>query len=568
MKKLGLLVLGVTLFFSVGEIFSVEGKEAEPFKPGEPVTEPTTPEEAGRLEERVDRSEEEVTEAERRITDNEPKKDDPTLSTEQRATIERQLGEDKQLVETFNSAKGMLDKSEVQRLLQQYKEQLAQLTEKPLTPEDFQTSFQEATAGRDATEIDSLRDWVDTGFDFESMKGKVDKAALPEDKLAAIDEMRSQMQQIKDLVEKELARAEKEGVSDEYKASLDRLNDSLAQTREDLDGLSLGVDEQRIGFFTRLARGIRSWFDRTFDFHKESVLRRSVKDELDLIQKEKKALKPVVRLFSDVEEYERNVNGLTNVIDNMVEVGVMDSQQRYDSMEQHAQKLFDTIDTFKKQFTPEQEGAINDAYTRLQELIGVLLAKSKRYRGESPTLFDSEFAAYTGELKGSEFQANQMYETLGITPGDTPEKITAEQIDQAYEEIGRTMEGTPQAQAARNASVILRDSVGKVTYDAFLKDWQKLQDMKIDPTEPKTNEIVNYLNSKGELSKLEISKDLYDRIFNEALPTLGETMTEVGMQRHEYTSLFKQLGEYRTNLQESFSRAKSTSPQAPAGPPG
>ena len=571
MKKLGFLAISVMLFFSMANVFSIveEKMETEPFKPGESVEEPTTAEEAGRLEERVDGSEEEVTEAEKRITANEQQIEDPNISTKERGEIAAQLGEDKKLVKTFNEAKGILDKSEVKKLLQEYKEQLAKVAERPLTPEDFQDSFQKATAARDATEINALRDWVDTGFDVESMKSKVDKAATPEDKLAAIDEMRLQTQQIRDQVEKELARAESEGVSDKYKASLDRLNDSLAQTREDLDGLSLGVDEQRIGFFTKLARGIRGWFDRTFDFHKESVSKRSVKDELDAIKKEKKALEPVTRLFSDVESYEGNIEGLMNVIDNMVEVGVMDSQQRYDSMEQRAQKLFDTIDTFKAKFTPEQEGAINDAYTRLQELTGVLLAKSKRYRGDNPTLFDSEFAAYTGELKGSEFQANQMYEALGLKPGDAPEKITAEAIDQAYEEVREAFQqGTPEWQAARNASTVLRDPVGKVTYDAFLKDWQKLQDMKIDPTKPKTNEIVDYLNSKGELSKLEISKDLRDRIFNEALPVLGETMTEVGMQRHEHISLFKRLDEYRTNLQESLSQAQKAVQQAPAGPPG
>jgi len=147
------------------------------------------------------------------------------------------------------------------------------------------------------------------------------------------------------------------------------------------------------------------------------------------------------------------------------------------------------------------------------------------------------------------------------------------QIEDAYKKQSITLsENSYEWQAARNAFTIVADRVGRATYDAFVKDYQALKKKGIDPNNPQTKSAKYWLNNLGELSKLEITKEENDRIFNEGFAILDEATVDVESKRTqegEPSPLFKQLSSSRKDLQDSLAKAQQAvqASQPVEGPP-
>jgi len=444
-----------------------------------------------------------------------------------------------------------------------------------------------------AQEINKVVEVFDTSFKLDDMNAEIAKAKGVDGKQKAIDDLRKNINYMDKMVDIELKEIKDKTVSEEYKAALQEFKSTILSKFEVLDEQAIALDSQRIGFFAGIAKGIKNWFDRNFDFHKTAAQKGSIDSELKIIQQNKKSIEPIARLFDDAQHLEENATGFSNLIDTMIDAGNMNTVaiNEKGGFQDHVDKSIKTIDDLEKKFTSDsdQKNQIQAAYDSLQKLTGDLLAKSKRYKDDSPTLYAKELIAYKNEFdskiatdppKVKAFGPNEVYESLGLTkktlgfdPQLQPEKITTKQIEDAYEVQRKTLgESSYEWQAARNASTIVRDPAGRATYDAFLKDYTALKKIGINQDEAKTTNAQDWLNTQGELSKLEITKQEYDRIFNEGFKILGESMVEVGTKRTQegkQPPLLKQLSSARKILQDALSRATQAAQtsQPSEGPP-
>jgi len=577
MKKLFLFLIFV--LFSNSALAVTEGFEGkEPSKVGEEIKEPTTPEEAKELENRYEEEKESAKQAEERLVENQKKLDDPTVTPQERSKLQEQIGKDTSVADSYKQMDKELGKPAVKELIKRFTEEIArdyQLSEVALRnmPREVKKAFQY----EDAFRVQDLAENFSRDFDSDALNKKVAEAKTVDQKLYAIEEGRVKVRLVREPLEKELEAIKKgeKTVSPEYQKSLDEFKERIDTKIEVLDAQSLALDAP--GFFERVTKGFKNWFDSIFDFHKDVAEKRSIDAELASIARNKKTIAPLAKFFDAAEAVENNANGLVKAIDGMVEVGRMNVDE-FSKILERATRISKSLEAIDKKFTPENEKQINEAYDSLQKLTGDLLAKSKRYKGEYATLFDSEMAAYTNEFDPTRigftpqekaFGPNEAYETLGLTkevlgfdPQENPDDVTPKQIEDAYEKVRKTYgENTYEWKAARNASTILRNPTGKLIYDAFVKDWTALKQKGFDPAESqKSSSAQEWLNTNGVLVKLEISKELHDKIFNQGLVVLGEVMSDIGSLRTQDedigSPLRQQLSRARTSLQDALSRAQ------------
>ncbi|MGE0207110.1 MAG: hypothetical protein AB7R69_04670 [Candidatus Babeliales bacterium] len=152
-------------------------------------------------------------------------------------------------------------------------------------------------------------------------------------------------------------------------------------------------------------------------------------------------------------------------------------------------------------------------YTMLQNYPGHLVSKSKRYKEGFPTLFDAQVQEYEKEFKDSVFKPHEAYKSLGL-----PLWASTKEIENAYEkkrvEPNEASEHEKrQWKAARNASTVLREPLGKQNYDAFLDDYVLLLQLGVDPYFPvKSKAVQEFLKKQGHLARMEINKKVHDEI--------------------------------------------------------
>jgi len=161
----------------------------------------------------------------------------------------------------------------------------------------------------------------------------------------------------------------------------------------------------------------------------------------------------------------------------------------------------------QKEFASAQKtkdhSKLNQLEQELQAFIGTLADKNHRYKDSYSTLFDAQLALYKQELSkvsNSVIAPHQAYKALDLLLWAMPEQISG-----AY--------NAQKGQAARNASNILNLAEGKQTYDVFLDDFMILVRLGVDPYAlPRSKTMQNFLNTQGQLARLEISKQIQNDI--------------------------------------------------------
>ncbi|MEX0940628.1 MAG: hypothetical protein WDZ41_04680 [Candidatus Babeliales bacterium] len=572
------------LFNLSGVVFAFERSiEVKPFEPKEEIKEPTSSLEAKNLAERLKETQEEARKTREQIDEAKSQleqKEILNISEKEIEELQKQLEQNKKLAKAYEkkakAEQDILKKPEIKKLLKEYEEQLAEQEEPayevPLgeSLEEFEKSFQQGTQNKSAEQINLLRNGIETSVDIDVINESLNKTRNINEKYKIIDEKQEQLKEIKELVDGELQKvATDPSISQNYKIALHDLRTTITEKLEELNILNLQLDEQQLGFIARIARNLKDWFDRTFDFHKESVKKRSIEDELALMKEKQKDIEQVNRLYSDIQQLQNNAAGLVKTINLDIQQPAV-IKQSFNKHRNEANKVLKELNILEKKASA-YEPIIEDAYTDLQELTGHFQAKAERYKEkEYPTLFDKLFKKYQIELE-EEYAPDQVYQALGFDPGIDPKTISQEEILQASEQLQEAFRGIVRGKAARNAGVLLRDSIARETYDTFLKDYRSLKQKGMDPS--KTNEAATrYLNQDGELSKLQISESLHNKIINEALPLLiGEALPDAGVLRAQNGKfpLIRVISQVQEALSNALENAQKTIQKIPQeGPPG
>ena len=391
-------------------------------------------------------------------------------------------------------------------------------------------------------------------FDDSVIDKELATKQTSQDKLDFLDTKRMILEDLLDITQQELNKLNKwaeshevPNVSKEYKRSLEDTISLITQKKAKLDVTRVSLELKNVSLFSRIVSAIKDWFDRTFEFHKTPWYKRSIDVEISNLKEIKQQVSRMqqgnIRNFSDrVYDISDDIEALEN---QFKDYKAGKSSLDFDQFRENVAALQKQLEGFDIEEAQDAVDVFNTLYAEsLQPMLGDMSAKLRRYKGtEFATLFDQMADYYaSGSIFGNTaYKSEQAYQALftpevidklnAKNPGlnltramfdpvsFNPESISPELIDQAYKESHAIYtQQDPVWRAARNASFLLRNPVGRATYDSFLEDYKNLLAKNLlakgikDHYKNKTGTKNNFLNNKGALSKLQITEATKNQI--------------------------------------------------------
>lgn len=408
----------------------------------------------------------------------------------------------------------------------------------------------------------ALRDISNTSnFDQKMFIAELKKESDFDKKLMAVRERRLSL----DLLRKQLE-TEQSKISDltttreniAYNRRLEDLKNKIINGMNEIDRQSLTIlmdkEKNQPGFFARLARSFKAWYDRTFAASKPP-LAESIVQEIKAI---KKTIDPLLWLETSLENLQGRVAALSGRSDAIAKT---DDAQAKNNIKQEIDDLRQQISLVEKSFRPQDKELLDRARLQLQGFLGDLNAYISRYpdpkRGAS--LFDNQLYYYRDLFGGGSIE--DIYSFIGLKPGATAEEIIA--ADSLYSK--KFVKGTPEGDRARNAGYILRNAVSKETYDAFVKDFNALKSRGIDPLSAvKTQEQESYLSdpNRSNLARLQITEETNNELRQNVAFLVTESMSELGtfasgvsgQSPEDFPPLLTSLAALRVKLDEALEK--------------
>jgi hypothetical protein len=253
------------------------------------------------------------------------------------------------------------------------------------------------------------------------------------------------------------------------------------------------------------------WFKKRYPSFDIAILEKDVKTN----NEEKRRLARLQTEFIDLQKkYEENIQTEKKLEQKReAALKITNEKVKGERLEKLGQE-FKNLEKAKKETKLKGE----NLEFLLQEFTGTLPNKKNRYKKDYPTLFEKLLRdEYEKEMvigSGNYYLPHQAYQALGLQYWATPKEVE----DAYYKRRNSLENATTQIerqkwQGARNASTILGGKEGKQTYDIFLDDFLILLRLGIDPYfKIKSKVLQNFLNTEGQLSRIEISAEVQDEI--------------------------------------------------------
>jgi DNA repair exonuclease SbcCD ATPase subunit len=546
------------IFFYPMVVFSVLEKsreigKAEPFKPDEKIESATSHRELESQEERLKETKDvkDILEGERKSLDETIKEREKRLADigekpeykEEKERLSRYQEEDSKKIPDMDKKIEAYDKKikEAEALIETAKEKLTtiyQATRSKLE-QDLRSKPENianiASIALDRRDLPALENALRIGADIDAVKEQVGKEEDIKEKLSIIDRTRKGIQATRDAIADELEdieRAEKEGakIDPNYKKGLENLENQINKRLKDLDKLSVDTDLGDKGFVKRAIDAATNWFNRYFRGDKSLEKKDAAEEELENINAILKELKPIASTIASIERLRSSSDELAKEIDQAMQSGNRDAK--------HYEELFDQANSYLKGIADlkasglldADQAKIDEAYNRLQEISGHLVAKMHRYKEGYNSLYE-KLADYYKSL-GFAGDPREVYAALGLKV-DAPLKDIVEQSTKMERELQK---GTEKYIRARNAGYLLRDPISKATLDTYLKDYDQIRRLGLHDPSQYTSRY------KGELAALEIDKKAFDTIRTEVFDTFQDAFVQAGTYRSEASeSLTNQL---------------------------
>ncbi|MEX0940629.1 MAG: hypothetical protein WDZ41_04685 [Candidatus Babeliales bacterium] len=434
------------------------------------------------------------------------------LSAAEEKKIVTQIKSYKEIIEKYQKTEQFLKQPEIQSKIHEFTMRTSALQELENIEKEIFNPLRQALLVQDSVIVEGLFNEFKKRLMHENMSKEL--ASLPSlnAKINYIKAMRIPLHTAQEIVIPYIELMKTEEFNSDFIKIVQKFNQYIDQQLAQLDQNTVNLYKKEIAPRTKVSPSFSS--------------KKQFAEFQQIVKKIKKEIAPSLKLIEELENLE-----------NKAEQG--DNKSYIKRRLQIIQTHFD-----KKKI--EQ---LRDINNNLQKLTGNLLALTKRYKGKYPTLFDSQYEEYQAEFKGSDFNAFQAYQALGLDPKENPEHITQEQIDKAYELQRKQLKQTDKNWlAARNASTILRDQIGKQTYDAFLTDHFMLRKLGIDSINAKSKPVEQFLNTNSALAQLQITKDMHDRIL-QFYPEVNELFSKVGSALNIIETLPQQIENIETLLQ-------------------
>lgn len=221
---------------------------------------------------------------------------------------------------------------------------------------------------------------------------------------------------------------------------------------------------------------------------------------------------PETDLSKELSNWEKDISQIVN---NLVEIDkkiqeLLEKRSMSQEDIKTAQELLKQVDTiaenmgyeniFKAMERENRRLSIIESRARERQEITKVTAEGKNIRIGILTDFELLSKTYDDTItKLKDKPIDELYQILNIDPGENPSKITQQQIDKAFEDMGRPPR-TPENEPIHQALNILNDPGKKAEYDAFLKDYSKLKKARISPEFKETT--VHYAEKKPKEGKM------------------------------------------------------------------
>lgn len=341
-------------------------------------------------------------------------------------------------------------------------------------------------------------------------------------KLTLLNQKRSDFNDIYSAIVKELEAPKNQQIS--YKKELEHFKNILDKKRIALDeetiSASVEKEKKQRGFFARLARAFKVWYDHLFGEKPPSPA--TISSQIS----ELAPSQDVINVFISINNFTEQLKRYNTQRDDAIKRG---DRKESENIKNNIQQLVDNIN--KNYPAVGQVNQLNEGYNRIV-LLKLSLEEYRLRSQNEPTLFDT-IANHYAQLVGQD-AAPSLYAVIDVSERASIDTIK-DKIKGRIGEIVAKKELNDNDTLFLKASSIVSNPLLRETYDAFLKDYRFLERNNIPVFGKKTESTESYLKTKGALSNLAINKDEYDKNFapKEVQSILNNVQAQAG---EEYIS--------------------------------